>query len=110
MCNVCLSDVNECGDPEVCGTARCENKEGSYDCLCETGYVYDNESKSCVGECLSQQSRKHSFLRSRYKESASTGRNSSWGLGIRAGRNSVPKWSVFFKSSSFRGNKQMAQK
>lgn len=55
---MCLSDVNECEDPEVCGAARCENKEGGYDCLCETGYFYDNETKSCVGECLSQHSEK----------------------------------------------------
>lgn len=36
----------------MCGTARCENKEGGYDCLCDIGYVYDNETKSCVGECV----------------------------------------------------------
>lgn len=35
----------------MCGTARCDNKEGSYDCLCDVGYVYDNETKSCVGKC-----------------------------------------------------------
>lgn len=44
MCN----DVDECEDPGMCGTARCDNKEGSYDCLCDVGYVYDNETKSCV--------------------------------------------------------------
>lgn len=56
FCVVCYSDVDECADPEVCGTARCENKEGGYDCLCETGYFYDNETKSCLGEWLPQQS------------------------------------------------------
>lgn len=45
-----LSDVNECEDPAVCGTAQCQNKEGSYDCLCDVGYVYDNETKTCVGK------------------------------------------------------------
>lgn len=45
----CVPDVNECEDPTVCGTARCVNNEGSYDCLCETGFVYVNETKSCVG-------------------------------------------------------------
>lgn len=49
---LCLSDVNECEDPGVCGTAQCENKEGSYDCLCDIGYIYDNETKSCVGKCV----------------------------------------------------------
>lgn len=46
------SDVDECENPGVCGTAQCENKEGSYDCLCDIGYVYDNETKSCVGKCV----------------------------------------------------------
>lgn len=51
MCN----DVDECEDASVCGTALCQNNQGSYDCLCEDGYVYDNESKSCVDvdECES---------------------------------------------------------
>lgn len=53
---MCLSDVDECEDPDVCGAARCENKEGGYDCLCEPGYVYDNETKSCIGECLQDRS------------------------------------------------------
>lgn len=47
---LCLSDVDECEDPGVCGTAQCENKESSYDCLCDIGYIYDNETKSCVGK------------------------------------------------------------
>ncbi|XP_028972428.1 growth arrest-specific protein 6 isoform X2 [Esox lucius] len=46
-------DVNECLDPAVCGTAVCVNREGTHDCLCETGYVYDNNTKTCldVNEC-----------------------------------------------------------
>lgn len=49
---VCLSDVDECDDPGVCGTARCENTDGGYNCLCDIGYVYDNQTKSCVGKCV----------------------------------------------------------
>lgn len=45
-----VSDVDECEDPEVCGTARCENADGGYDCLCDAGYVYDNETRTCLGE------------------------------------------------------------
>lgn len=45
-----VSDVDECEDPAVCGTARCENTDGGYDCLCDGGYVYDNETRTCVGE------------------------------------------------------------
>ena len=47
---LCVADVDECQGPGVCGTARCVNEEGTYDCLCETGYVYDNQTKSCLGE------------------------------------------------------------
>ena len=47
---VCVSDVDECQDPGMCGTARCVNQDGAYDCLCETGYVYDNNTKTCLGE------------------------------------------------------------
>lgn len=63
-----LSDVNECEDPAVCGTAQCENKEGSYDCLCDVGYVYDNETKTCVGKCglthsaVHAKAQKHSLI------------------------------------------------
>lgn len=49
---VCLSDVDECEDPGVCGTAQCENTDGGYNCLCDIGYAYDNETKSCVGKCV----------------------------------------------------------
>lgn len=47
---VCVSDVDECQHPGMCGTARCVNQDGDYDCLCETGYVYDNNTKTCLGE------------------------------------------------------------
>lgn len=47
-----LSDVDECEDPSVCGTAQCENTEGGYDCVCDIGYIYDNETKSCLGKCV----------------------------------------------------------
>lgn len=47
-----FSDIDECQDASVCGTALCQNNKGSYDCLCEDGYVYDNKSKSCVGESV----------------------------------------------------------
>lgn len=60
----CSIDVNECEDPAVCGSARCENNVGGYDCLCEEGYVFDNESRSCVGKCINTHthSRAHQVL------------------------------------------------
>lgn len=47
-----VSDVDECEDPAVCGTARCENTDGGYDCLCDVGYVYDNETRTCIGKLV----------------------------------------------------------
>ena len=42
------SDVNECGlNPNVCDAQLCVNTEGSYECTCETGYMW-NEIQ-CIG-------------------------------------------------------------
>ncbi|KAK1170027.1 hypothetical protein AOXY_G8962 [Acipenser oxyrinchus oxyrinchus] len=51
------TDVDECTvNPDVCGTARCLNSVGSFECLCDGGYFYDNITKSCldVDECESK--------------------------------------------------------
>ncbi|XP_016422177.1 growth arrest-specific protein 6-like [Sinocyclocheilus rhinocerous] len=46
--HMCL-DVDECVEtPDVCGSARCSDLDGSFDCLCEEGFVYDNITQSCV--------------------------------------------------------------
>uniref|UniRef100_A0A8C4YCB5 Growth arrest specific 6 n=1 Tax=Gopherus evgoodei TaxID=1825980 RepID=A0A8C4YCB5_9SAUR len=62
-CNqVCLNNpgsyrcsyIDECTvSIGICGEARCKNLISSYACLCDTGYRYDNLSKSCldVNEC-----------------------------------------------------------
>uniref|UniRef100_A0A8C0IT14 Growth arrest specific 6 n=1 Tax=Chelonoidis abingdonii TaxID=106734 RepID=A0A8C0IT14_CHEAB len=47
-------DIDECTvSIGICGEARCKNLISSYACLCDTGYKYDNLSKSCldVNEC-----------------------------------------------------------
>lgn len=45
-----VPDIDECTDvPGVCGTAQCRNLIGSYECLCDVGYVYNNETKTCEG-------------------------------------------------------------
>uniref|UniRef100_A0A452GLF7 Uncharacterized protein n=1 Tax=Gopherus agassizii TaxID=38772 RepID=A0A452GLF7_9SAUR len=47
-------DIDECTvSIGICGEARCKNLISSYACLCDTGYRYDNLSKSCldVNEC-----------------------------------------------------------
>lgn len=47
---LCLSDVNECVSlPGVCGSARCENVEGSFMCECDqAGHSYDTAARRCV--------------------------------------------------------------
>uniref|UniRef100_A0A8C1HCY8 Growth arrest-specific protein 6 n=1 Tax=Cyprinus carpio carpio TaxID=630221 RepID=A0A8C1HCY8_CYPCA len=48
--HTCLGEyVDECVEtPDVCGSARCSNLDGSFECLCEEGFVYDNITRSCV--------------------------------------------------------------
>ncbi len=47
-----LTDINECSDPDVCGTnAACFNHPGSYRCKCHEGYSnYGNNQSKCIGE------------------------------------------------------------
>lgn len=47
-----LSDINECSDPDVCGTnANCSNHQGSYSCKCHEGYSnYGNNQSKCISE------------------------------------------------------------
>ncbi|EMP32072.1 Growth arrest-specific protein 6 [Chelonia mydas] len=43
-------DIDECTvSTGICGEALCKNLISSYACLCDTGYRYDNLSKSCQG-------------------------------------------------------------
>ncbi|KAK6014520.1 calcium binding EGF domain protein, partial [Ostertagia ostertagi] len=44
--NICV-DVNECAEESVCGLhSECMNRPGSYDCVCEKGYRFENNE--CV--------------------------------------------------------------
>ena len=44
-------DINECGlNPDVCLHGTCQNRIGSYECLCFPGYKLSVDSKYCVGE------------------------------------------------------------
>lgn len=43
-------DKDECmTDNNICGFGRCENLPGSYRCVCNRGYTYDDKTKKCVG-------------------------------------------------------------
>ena len=48
--NFLILDINECEeDKTLCTGERqhCENNDGSYECICETGYVLDVEN-NCI--------------------------------------------------------------
>ncbi|KAL8169175.1 UNVERIFIED_CONTAM: hypothetical protein K2H54_039311, partial [Gekko kuhli] len=47
------SDVDECADHSRCLRGQCLNTEGSYRCLCQTGFKYSEETDDCidVDEC-----------------------------------------------------------
>ena len=45
----CVADINECrkGNNECDPNAECTNTEGSYDCVCRSGYT--GNGRSCTG-------------------------------------------------------------
>lgn len=57
LCDVCLFvcslDIDECGLNEtLCGShGFCENRLGSFRCLCDQGYQETQDGHSCVGQC-----------------------------------------------------------
>jgi len=45
--SITCQDIDECvRDKNICGTAKCMNEPGSYKCMCDHGYKYEN--KTCV--------------------------------------------------------------
>eukprot|EP00057_Strongylocentrotus_purpuratus_P029608 XP_011684082.1 PREDICTED: latent-transforming growth factor beta-binding protein 1-like [Strongylocentrotus purpuratus] len=51
--DLCQNDVNECAmDTSLCNNGRCVNLDGSYNCVCNTGFTLVN-ANSCndVNEC-----------------------------------------------------------
>lgn len=44
-----LADIDECANSNTCGDARCKNLPGSYSCLCDKGYTYSSQEKTCQG-------------------------------------------------------------
>lgn len=50
---VCCPDIDECGLNEtLCGPhGYCENRLGSFQCLCDQGYHESLDGQGCVGKC-----------------------------------------------------------
>ncbi len=51
-------DINECEMfDNLCVFGRCENKEGSFQCVCQPGYILDSSGGNCTGipfQCVCQ--------------------------------------------------------
>lgn len=45
-----VSDVDECGQDNVCLRGQCLNTDGSFLCLCEAGFKYNDEAADCEGK------------------------------------------------------------
>ena len=44
-------DINECDMfDNLCVFGRCENKEGSFQCICDPGYILDSSGGNCTGQ------------------------------------------------------------
>jgi hypothetical protein len=50
LTGVFLLDVDECVATDLCLGGHCVNTEGSFNCLCETGFQPSPESGECVGK------------------------------------------------------------
>lgn len=50
LTDVPVIDVDECAVTDQCLGGHCVNTEGSFDCLCETGFQPSPESGECVGK------------------------------------------------------------
>lgn len=48
-----IEEINECAlMPQMCNHGTCENIPGSFRCICDPGYVYDDISHQCIGELV----------------------------------------------------------
>ena len=48
----CIIDIDECINGDHGCNQNCTNTDGSYKCICEDGYVLDNDMKTCIGMCI----------------------------------------------------------
>ena len=56
-------DIDECINGDHGCNQKCTNTNGSYICICEDGYVLDNDMKTCIGMCIIRYSihNKHNY-------------------------------------------------
>ena len=44
-------DIDECKDGgNLCQNGTCTNNDGSFDCFCPPGYIFDSSGKYCIGQ------------------------------------------------------------
>lgn len=58
-------EIDECAlMPTMCTHGRCMNTPGSFECQCDRGYVYDQDSHQCIdeNECLQVREKKRNIL------------------------------------------------
>ena len=48
----CTIDIDECNNGDHGCHQNCTNTDGSYKCICEVGYVLDDNMKICIGMCI----------------------------------------------------------
>ena len=47
------SDINECDDPSKNNCEQtCLNKDGSFECACQRGYVLNDDKQTCSGNLV----------------------------------------------------------
>ena len=46
------ADENECAAEDLCQNGQCVNIDGSFKCLCQTGYTLSASGKQCQGTTL----------------------------------------------------------
>ena len=45
------ADIDECKDDRnLCHNGTCKNNDGSFDCFCPPGYIFDSSGKLCIGQ------------------------------------------------------------